>query len=54
MTMMLAPINPVSSTITAKIESVGATGRPVNFVFPRPIPTPMMPPFTIASKERVR
>jgi len=47
-----APASPSSSTITAKMLSVGGTGKPVSFDSPLPMPTPNQPPLTMASKER--
>ena len=42
--MINAPIKPVSSVITANIESVVATGNPMNLVVDLPMPTPKRPP----------
>src|SRR3990172_8309939 len=43
-TSIVAPITPVSSPTTAKMLSVGGTGRPGNLVLAFPIPTPKQPP----------
>ena len=47
-----APNSPSSSTMTAKMLSVGGTGRPVSLDVALPMPTPNQPPLTMASKER--
>ncbi len=46
-----APSSPVSSVMTAKIELVVATGRPINLVVDLPIPTPNTPPLMMASSD---
>ncbi|HLE72896.1 MAG TPA: hypothetical protein VI688_01490 [Anaerolineales bacterium] len=43
------PISPSSSPMTAKMLSVGGTGRPVSLVSDWPRPTPNQPPCTKAS-----
>ena len=49
----IAPSKPSSYTTTAKMLSVGGTGRPVNLDCARPMPTPKTPPLTTASKDRL-